>query len=110
MEGYDVMVTGSLASSSTSYRDLLKPGFALGTTPSSFGAQAPLQVTPILMNQLRIQGVLVGHRDDFEAMLRAISQHGLRPVVDSVWPWTAARDALEHQRGGRHFGKIALVM
>ncbi len=39
----DVMVTGSLASSSTAYRDLLKPGFALGTTPSSFGAQAPLQ-------------------------------------------------------------------
>lgn len=39
----DVMVTGSLAASSTAYRDLLKPGFALGTTPSSFGAQAPLQ-------------------------------------------------------------------
>ncbi|WP_439492533.1 tlde1 domain-containing protein [Bosea sp. (in: a-proteobacteria)] len=39
----DVMVTGSLASSSTGYRDLLKPGFALGTTPSAFGAQAPLQ-------------------------------------------------------------------
>jgi hypothetical protein len=39
----DVMVTGSLASSSTAYRDLLRPGFALGTTPSAFGAQAPLQ-------------------------------------------------------------------
>jgi hypothetical protein len=39
----DVMVTGSLASSSTAYRDLLKPGFALGATPSAFGAQAPLQ-------------------------------------------------------------------
>ncbi len=38
----DVTVTGSLASSSTAYRDLLRPGFALGTTPSAFGAQAPL--------------------------------------------------------------------
>ncbi|MDP3258523.1 DUF2778 domain-containing protein [Bosea sp. (in: a-proteobacteria)] len=39
----DVMTTGSLASSSTAYRELLRPGFALGTTPSAFGAQAPLQ-------------------------------------------------------------------
>ena len=39
----DIMVTGSLASSATAYRDLLRPGFTLGTPPSAFGAQAPLQ-------------------------------------------------------------------
>ena len=62
-----------------------------------------------LMNQLRVQGVLVGHRDDFEAMLRAMSHHELKPVVDSVWPWTEAAAALEHLRSGRHFGKVALT-
>lgn len=39
----DVMVTGSLASSSMAYRDLLKPGLTLGTTPGSFGGHHPLQ-------------------------------------------------------------------
>lgn len=39
----DVMVTGSLASSSTAYRDLLKPGLTLGTTPGSFGGHHPIQ-------------------------------------------------------------------
>ncbi|WP_371125890.1 tlde1 domain-containing protein [Bosea sp. (in: a-proteobacteria)] len=39
----DVATTGSLASSATAYRDLLKPGFTLGTTPGAFGARAPLQ-------------------------------------------------------------------
>lgn len=39
----DVMVTGSLASSSTAYRDLLKPGLTLGTTPGSFGGHHPMQ-------------------------------------------------------------------
>jgi hypothetical protein len=38
----DVMETGSLASSSTAYRDLLKPGLTLGTTPSSFGGHSPI--------------------------------------------------------------------
>ncbi|PZO04376.1 MAG: hypothetical protein DCF30_00820 [Hyphomicrobiales bacterium] len=37
------MTTGSLAASSTAYRDLLKPGFTLGTTPGSFGGNAPMQ-------------------------------------------------------------------
>ena len=40
----DVMTTGSLASSSTAYRDLLRPGFTLGTTPGSFGGNRPMQV------------------------------------------------------------------
>jgi hypothetical protein len=39
----DVMTTGSLASSSTAYRDLLKPGLTLGTTPGSFGGGRPMQ-------------------------------------------------------------------
>ena len=39
----DVMTTGSIAPASTAYRDLLKPGFTLGTTPGSFGGRAPMQ-------------------------------------------------------------------
>jgi hypothetical protein len=39
----DVTTTGSLPSSSTAYRDLLKPGFTLGTTPGSFGGSRPMQ-------------------------------------------------------------------
>ena len=39
----DVMTTGSLAASSTAYREFLKPGFTLGTNPGSFGGSAPIQ-------------------------------------------------------------------
>lgn len=39
----DVATTGSLAASATAYRDLLQPGFTLGTTAGSFGGQAPIQ-------------------------------------------------------------------
>ncbi|PTM43111.1 uncharacterized protein DUF2778 [Bosea sp. 124] len=41
----DVMTTGSLPSSSTAYRDLLKPGFTLGTTPGSFGGNRLMQAS-----------------------------------------------------------------
>ncbi len=72
------------------------------------GTKAPLDILPILMNNLRVQGILVGHRDGFEAMNRAIEAHGLRPVVDRVFPFHEAREAFTYLASGAHFGKVCL--
>lgn len=66
--------------------------------------------TAILMRSVRVQGIYVGSRDMFEAMNRAITQHQLRPVVDRVFPFEAARDALRHMESGSHFGKICIQL
>ena len=63
---------------------------------------------PILMKNVRVQGIYVGSREMFEAMNRAIALHQLRPVVDRVVPFAQARDAFRHMESAAHFGKIAL--
>jgi NADPH:quinone reductase-like Zn-dependent oxidoreductase len=63
---------------------------------------------PILMKNVRVQGIYVGSRAMFEAMNRAITLHQLRPVIGQVFPWTEAREALRYLESGAHFGKIAL--
>ncbi len=63
---------------------------------------------PALMKGLRVQGIYVGSRAMFEAMNRAIALHKLRPVVDRVFPFTEAREALRHMESAAHFGKICL--
>ncbi len=63
---------------------------------------------PILMKNVRVQGIYVGSRDMFEAMNRAIALHQLRPVVDRVFPFAEAREALRHMEGAGHFGKICI--
>jgi len=60
------------------------------------------------MNKVRVQGVLVGSRADFEAMNRAIALHQLRPVVDRVFPFAEAREAFAYQERGGFFGKICI--
>jgi NADPH:quinone reductase-like Zn-dependent oxidoreductase len=65
-------------------------------------------VTPILMKNVRVQGIYVGSRSMFEDMNRAISLHKLRPVVDRVFPFDQARDAYAHLAGGGHFGKVVV--
>ncbi|MCB9520805.1 MAG: NAD(P)-dependent alcohol dehydrogenase [Myxococcales bacterium] len=69
---------------------------------------AKVNLTRVLMNNICIQGVLVGHRAGFEAMNRAISAHGLRPVVDSTFSFGELPSALARLRGGAHLGKICV--
>jgi NADPH:quinone reductase-like Zn-dependent oxidoreductase len=71
-------------------------------------AGEPLDPTVLIGRAARLQGVLVGSREMFETMCRAIEARRIRPVVDKVYPWTEAREALEAMRAGSHFGKIVL--
>ncbi len=63
---------------------------------------------PILMKNITVQGIFVGSRDMFEAMNRAITFCGLKPVIDRVFPFTEFPQALRHMESGAHFGKIVL--
>lgn len=72
--------------------------------------EAPLSIVPVFMQQVRIQGVLVGHRDAFEALCRAFDQHQVRPVVDRTFAFAEAPAAFEHMAAAAHFGKIAIAV
>ncbi len=72
------------------------------------GPQAPLNLTLVLMQDIRIQGVFVGPRESFEAMNRAIALHQLKPVVDKVFPYAEAQQALNYVAAAKHFGKICI--
>jgi NADPH:quinone reductase-like Zn-dependent oxidoreductase len=72
------------------------------------GVSQDINLIPILMKGLRLQGLMVGSRAMFEAMNRAIEAHALRPVVDRVFPFAEAKQALAHMESGAHFGKIVI--
>ncbi len=73
------------------------------------GAASELNLGLVVTSQMRLQGITVGSRDGFEDMVRAIGQHGTRPVVDDrVYAFDELRPALESMSDGRHFGKICL--
>ena len=63
---------------------------------------------PILMKSVRVRGIYVGSGDMFAAMNRAIAAHEMRPVLDRIFPFLEARQALESMATATHFGKIAL--
>jgi NADPH:quinone reductase-like Zn-dependent oxidoreductase len=90
--------------------EAIRPGGQVSLIGILSGTAAELNLVAVLMQAVRIQGVLVGHREGLEDLARAVSLHGLKPVVDRVFPWTEARAALEHMRSGAHLGKICLEL
>jgi NADPH:quinone reductase-like Zn-dependent oxidoreductase len=72
------------------------------------GTKSELLLTHVFMQRIRLQGILVGDRESFEAMNRAIALHGLRPVVDQIFPLEDSPAAFRHMAAGEHFGKIVI--
>jgi NADPH:quinone reductase-like Zn-dependent oxidoreductase len=62
----------------------------------------------IVTRHVRLQGITVGSRDDFEAMARAMAQHQLRPAIDRVFAFEELHQALDYLASGQHFGKICV--
>ena len=72
------------------------------------GNQQDLNINPIFMQAVRVQGILVGHRESFEAMNRAIALHRLVPVVDRAYAFGEARAAFEALAKSQLFGKLCI--
>ena len=84
----------------------------MGGTVSVIGALSgggnEVSPVPALMKTIRMQGVYVGSREIFEAMNRAIAAHRIKPVVDRVFPFEEAREAMHYMESGAHFGKVVI--
>jgi NADPH:quinone reductase-like Zn-dependent oxidoreductase len=72
------------------------------------GTSAEVPLTLIFMQRVDVHGILVGDRESFEEMNRAIAAHRLRPVIDRVFPFEEAPAAFEHMAAGAHFGKVVV--
>jgi len=55
-----------------------------------------------------VQGIFVGPRISFENMNRAMAQHKMRPVIDRVFEFSEAREAMRHMTDKKHFGKVGI--
>ncbi|MGH9632275.1 MAG: zinc-dependent alcohol dehydrogenase family protein, partial [Bryobacteraceae bacterium] len=57
---------------------------------------ADFNPNPVLMRNIRLQGIYVGSREMFEGMNRALETHQIRPVVDRVFTFDRAHDAYRY--------------
>lgn len=86
----------------------VRPGGVLSMIGVLSGPSMATALGLVITRQVRLQGVTVGHRDGFEAMVRALEQHRIEPVVDRVFAFEQLKDALLYLKSGAHFGKVCI--
>ncbi|WP_028463324.1 NAD(P)-dependent alcohol dehydrogenase [Nocardia sp. 348MFTsu5.1] len=62
----------------------------------------------VLARSLHLQGMTIGSRRNFEALLNAMSAGQIHPVIDSVYPFAEYKEAYRHLESGQHIGKIVI--
>lgn len=71
------------------------------------GAMSELQLGRVVTRHVRLQGITVGSHAMFERMVKAMSQHGTRPVLDDErFDLKDLAHALDRLPAGGHVGKI----
>lgn len=107
--GYDLIL--ELGGEKTLPQSLrcIRPGGTIAMIGILSGSAMAASLGLIITRQVRLQGVTVGHRDSFEAMLRAIDQHRIKPVVDRVFAFEELKEAFAYLQSGAQFGKVCLA-
>jgi NADPH:quinone reductase-like Zn-dependent oxidoreductase len=77
----------------------------IGTVTGLSGA---VPTAAMMIKQVRLQGLIVGHRRQQQDMVRAIETIGVKPVIDRTFALEALADAFRYEETGAHLGKICV--
>jgi len=85
-----------------------RPGATISLIGVLAGKAAPVNLLPIVMRQLKVQGVFVGHARSFDEMLKLVIERSIRPVIGPVLELTGFLEAFQRLEAQQHFGKICV--
>lgn len=106
--GVDHIIEVGGAASLAQSMEAVRVGGHIATIGILSGVSAQLELVPMLLKQFRLQGVLVGSRENQIDMVRAMNASSMRPVLDRSFGLEEIVEAFRHQESNRHFGKICL--
>lgn len=108
--GVGVDLTLNIAGGGTVKQSLqaLNTGGFVGLVGYLDSMSIPLDFFDVLIRNARIEGITVGSRESYTQFVTFIETSQLKPVIDTVYPFEKAREALEYLESGRHFGKIVI--
>lgn len=75
------------------------------------GVLAPGEIDPtaILIGGARVRGVMVGSREQFEHLARAVQTNDIHPVIDRSFGFEDAAEAYRYLRTQKHIGKVVIT-
>jgi NADPH:quinone reductase-like Zn-dependent oxidoreductase len=109
-EGVDLVIEVGGAGTFSQSLKAAKIGGAIAQIGVLSQSDEPAGVTQILRKQLRVQGIYVGSRTDFQSLNQALTLHPIQPIIDETFPRDQFPAALHRMQSAAHFGKLVVSM
>ncbi|GAB3870488.1 hypothetical protein GCM10027610_132350 [Dactylosporangium cerinum] len=85
-----------------------KPGARIVVSGATSGHLPQVNLRRLFALQLEILGSSMGTPDELADLMALLAKTGVRPIIDSVIPFSDARSAFEKLHSGDVFGKVVL--
>lgn len=107
-KGVDCVVeVGGIGSISRSMK-CLGLGGKIGMIGFLAGPDGECNPRNLMLTGSSIHGIFVGNRRMFEDMNKAVAAHDIHPLIDRVFAFDQARDAIAHFQSQAHMGKVVI--
>lgn len=108
--GFDVVLDSASGKGFGSLIETARPGGRIVFFGGTDGAIGNIIPNKVYWRNLSILGTTMGTLQEFEDMLAFTEQHGIKPVIDKVYPALSdAQQAFDYMHEGKQFGKIVLT-
>ncbi len=105
---FDLSIDGAGGPNFSKLAEIASPGGRIVNYGGTAGPIEGLSPQRLFWKQLTIKGSTMGSPEDFEHLLNFVSEHKIKPVIDSVYSLHSINEAFQRMESGQHFGKIVV--
>jgi len=106
--GFDVIIDSALGKDFPKVVELCNPGARIVFFGGTAGNIPELNARPLFWKQIQLIGTTMGTGEEFESMLKLVSEHKIVPVIDEVLPLEQTQSAVDKMGRSTQFGKLVI--
>jgi len=108
--GFDVIIDSALGKDFPKVIELCNPGARIVFFGGTAGNIPELNARPLFWKQIQLIGTTMGTGEEFESMLKLVSEHKIVPVIDEVLPLEQTQSAVDKMGRSAQFGKLVIMV
>ena len=108
--GFDLVIDSAGGDQVNNFIKVLKPGGKIVFYGATNGLPSKVDFYRMFWNQLSLQGTTMGNDYEFSEMLTFVSKHQIRPMIDSIRPFSKLADSFADITLPNKVGKIVFQL
>ena len=108
--GFDLVVDSAGGDQINNFIKILKPNGRIVFYGATNGLPSKIDLYKMFWHQLTLQGTTMGNDHEFNEMLAFVSKHQIRPIVDSIRPFSKIVESFGDITKSNKVGKIVFQL